>query len=130
MTPNTIPAHSDIDPKYTWNAPSVFPTVEAWEAECASVAADLAGLQQYQGHLADGPAVLADAMTAIQRPGRARSEVVHLRRHVVRRQHQRRCRGEAQRPRAGLVGPGHGRQRLSRPRAACHRRGDAANVAG
>ena len=66
MTPNTIPAHSDIDPKYTWNAPSVFPTVEAWEAECASVAADLAGLQQYQGHLADGPAVLADAMTAIQ----------------------------------------------------------------
>ncbi len=66
MTPNTIPAHSEIDPKYTWNAPSVFPTVEAWEAECASVAADLAGLQQYQGHLADGPAVLADAMTAIQ----------------------------------------------------------------
>jgi oligoendopeptidase F len=66
MTPNTIPAHSDIDPKYTWNAPSVFSTVEAWEAECASVAADLAGLQQYQGHLADGPAVLADAMAAIQ----------------------------------------------------------------
>ena len=66
MTPNTIPAHSDIDPKYTWNAPSVFPTVEAWEAESASVAADLAGLQQYQGHLADGPAVLADAMVAIQ----------------------------------------------------------------
>ena len=66
MTTNTIPAHSDIDPKYTWNAPSVFPTVEAWEAECASVAADLAGLQQYQAHLADGPAVLADAMAAIQ----------------------------------------------------------------
>ena len=66
MTTNTIPAHSEIDPRYTWNAPSVFPTVEAWEAECASVAADLAGLQQYQGHLADGPTVLADAMAAIQ----------------------------------------------------------------
>ncbi|MCU0503469.1 MAG: oligoendopeptidase F, partial [Anaerolineae bacterium] len=66
MTQTTLPTHSEIDPKYTWNAPSVFPTVEAWEAECAGVAADLAGLQQYQGHLADGPAVLADAMTAIQ----------------------------------------------------------------
>ena len=66
MTTNTIPAHSEIDPRYTWNAPSVFPTVEAWEDEVASVATDLTGLKQYQGHLADGPAVLADAMTAIQ----------------------------------------------------------------
>ena len=35
MTPTeaVVPHHSEIDPRYTWNATSVFPTVEAWEAE-------------------------------------------------------------------------------------------------
>ncbi len=66
MTTDTIPAHGEIDPKYTWNAPSVFPTGEDWEAEFASVTASLAGLQQHRGHLADGPAVLADAVAAIE----------------------------------------------------------------
>ena len=35
MTPTKegIPHHNEIDPRYTWNATSVFPTVEAWEAE-------------------------------------------------------------------------------------------------
>ena len=67
MSTKTIPAHSEIDPKYTWNAPSVFPTEEAWEAECASVAQDLAGLRAFQGRLAEGPGALADAMAAIER---------------------------------------------------------------
>jgi oligoendopeptidase F len=66
MTVNAIPAHSEIEPKYTWNAPSVFPTEDAWEAEFGRVAADLSGLRQYQGHLAEGPAVLVDAVAAIQ----------------------------------------------------------------
>ena len=66
MTTNTIPAHSEIDPRYTWNAPSVFPDPEAWEAEFDRVAADLAALQQYRGHLVDGPAVLVDAVAAIE----------------------------------------------------------------
>lgn len=66
MPNKTIPAHSDIDPQYTWNAPSVFPSDEAWEAEYASVARDLAGLRAYQGRLAEGPAVLADAVAAIE----------------------------------------------------------------
>lgn len=67
MPNQTIPAHSDIDPQYTWNAPSVFPSDEAWEAEYASVARDLAGLRAYQGCLAEGPAVLADAVAAVER---------------------------------------------------------------
>ena len=35
MTPTeaVVQHHSEIDPRYTWNATSVFPTVEAWEAE-------------------------------------------------------------------------------------------------
>lgn len=66
MSTKTIPAHSDIEPKYTWNAPSLFPSDEAWETEYASVARDLAGLKAYQGRLAGGPAVLADAVAAVQ----------------------------------------------------------------
>ncbi len=66
MSTKTIPAHSDIEPKYTWNAPSVFPTDEAWEAEYTSLASDMTGLKAYQGHLAEGPAVLADAVAAVE----------------------------------------------------------------
>ena len=68
MTPTeaVVQHHSEIDPRYTWNATSVFPTVEAWEAEAERVAGDLAGLQQFVGHLVDGPATLADALDASQ----------------------------------------------------------------
>ncbi|MCX7668598.1 MAG: oligoendopeptidase F [Anaerolineae bacterium] len=62
----TIRKHSDIAPQYTWNAESVFPTVEAWEAECVSIAADLPAVRAFAGRLAEGPAVLADALDAIQ----------------------------------------------------------------
>ncbi len=67
MSTKTIPAHSEIEPKYTWNAPSVFPSDEAWDAEVASVAHDLAGLKAYQGRLADGPDVLVEAVAAVER---------------------------------------------------------------
>ncbi len=66
MANDTIPAHSEIDPRYTWNAPSVFPTVEDWEAEAASIAAALPAVQAFAGRLAGGPAILADALAAIQ----------------------------------------------------------------
>ena len=65
-TEAAIPHHSEIDSRYTWNAASVFPTVKAWEAEFERVAGDLAGLQQFAGHLADGPLTLADALDASQ----------------------------------------------------------------
>ncbi len=61
-----IPTHDEIPVQYTWNAPSVFSSDAEWEAEFARVAADLAGLTRYQGHLAEGPQTLAEAMTAIQ----------------------------------------------------------------
>lgn len=66
MSPQTIPAHNEIDPKYTWNAPSVFPSDEAWDAECVRIAQDLTGLKAYQGRLAEGPGVLAEAVAAIE----------------------------------------------------------------
>ncbi len=67
MSTKTVPAHNEIESKYTWNAPSVFPSDEAWDAEAASVAQDLAGLKAYQGRLADGPGVLVEAVAAVER---------------------------------------------------------------
>ena len=66
MRTDSIPAHSEIPPRYTWNAPSVFPSIEAWEAELASVVEALSELKPYQGHLADGPATSADAFDMLQ----------------------------------------------------------------
>ena len=65
MSTQTIPFHADIPARYTWNAPSVFQTAEAWEIEQKSIAADLPQLRQLAGRLADGPAVLAGALEAI-----------------------------------------------------------------
>jgi oligoendopeptidase F len=66
MSTQTIPFHADIPARYTWNAPSVFQTAEAWEIEQKSIAADLPQLRQLAGRLADGPAVLAGALEAIE----------------------------------------------------------------
>ena len=50
----TVPNRSEIDPKYTWNAPSVFADEAAWEAELEAVQADLPELSALQGKIADG----------------------------------------------------------------------------
>ena len=61
-----IPQHSEIDARYTWNAPSVFTSVEAWEAEFETVAAALPGLAQLQGHLVDGATALSATLDAVE----------------------------------------------------------------
>ncbi len=68
MTPTeaAIPHHNEIDPRYTWNATSVFPAIEAWEAEYEAVAAVLPGLVAFQGHLAQGAAALSATLEAVQ----------------------------------------------------------------
>ena len=60
MTEAVIPARSEIAPNYTWNAPSVFESDEAWEAECQALLENLSNLNKFQGHLGDGPATLAE----------------------------------------------------------------------
>ena len=65
MSVKQLPTRSEVDPRYTWNAESVFPTVDDWSTELAAMSADLPGLRQWQGHLADGPSVVADALEAL-----------------------------------------------------------------
>jgi oligoendopeptidase F len=66
MTTETLPAHNQIDPAYTWNAPSVFDSDAAWEAEYTAVTRDLGILKQYQGRLGEAPSVLAEAVAAVE----------------------------------------------------------------
>lgn len=40
-----------LDPQYTWDLTTIFPTDEAWEAELASLSADVAAATSYQGQL-------------------------------------------------------------------------------
>jgi oligoendopeptidase F len=65
MTQLTIPIRAEVPLKYTWNAPSVFVSDEAWQSELHSLSAMLPQLDQFRGHLADGPAVLAQASELI-----------------------------------------------------------------
>lgn len=61
MTDRSLPPRSAIAPEHTWNAPSVFASVEAWAAEREGVAAALPAFEsRFKGHLADGPATLVE----------------------------------------------------------------------
>lgn len=61
-----VPARQEIDTRHTWNDTSVFSTVEEWSAEIEQLTADLEGIRQWQGRLAEGPSVLADAFRAVE----------------------------------------------------------------
>jgi oligoendopeptidase F len=56
-----VPPRSEIKPEHTWNAASVFPSAEAWEAELKAVLEKLPEFDKYRGHLSDGPGALAEA---------------------------------------------------------------------
>src|SRR3972149_2207497 len=60
-----VPPRSEIKPEHTWNAPSVFSSDEAWEAELRGALAKLSELDKYRGHLSDGAATLAGARALI-----------------------------------------------------------------
>jgi len=62
VTETTIPTRNELAPEHTWNAPSVFPSVEDWEVEFKKVSDSLSDLGKFQGLLSDGPATLVDAL--------------------------------------------------------------------
>ncbi|MBN1148063.1 MAG: oligoendopeptidase F [Anaerolineales bacterium] len=61
-TEEKVPARAEIAAEFTWNAESVFPSQEAWDAELKSIQASLPAVAQYKGRLKDSPAILAEAL--------------------------------------------------------------------
>ena len=63
--PTKVPLRNKLDKKHTWNAESVFPSDEAWENEIKQILEDILAVKQFQGRLAEGPAVLLEALEAV-----------------------------------------------------------------
>jgi oligoendopeptidase F len=61
-----VPPRSKIDPKYTWNAESVFPTPAAWETELTAVLDAIPGAKTLQAALSRSPSALADALGSVE----------------------------------------------------------------
>ncbi|MFC1878877.1 oligoendopeptidase F [Chloroflexota bacterium] len=59
---NPLPHRSEIDPKHTWNAESVYPNIQAWEKELDSILGELDALAKYQGKIDQSPILLAEAL--------------------------------------------------------------------
>ncbi len=66
MPPDRVPERSEIPQQYTWNAESLFGSRAAWEAELNRLGAVIPAVSTFQGHLAEGPHVLAQALDVIQ----------------------------------------------------------------
>jgi oligoendopeptidase F len=63
MAESTLPRHSELPEQTTWNAPSVFPSDEAWENEWNQINAGLpAHAKKFPGHLADSAALLYECL--------------------------------------------------------------------
>lgn len=57
-------ARAEVPVELTWDLSDLFPSIEAWETEMASIAADFPTVTQYRGKLADGARVLFDCLEA------------------------------------------------------------------
>jgi oligoendopeptidase F len=64
LTQKPVTSHADIAPQYTWNAPSVFESDAAWEAEVTDLSASLGDFGRFQDRLASGPALLIESLSA------------------------------------------------------------------
>jgi len=64
--PAAVPPRNKVDPKYTWNAESLFRSTQAWDQELQAILADLPGVTKFQGRLGESAATLLEAMAAIE----------------------------------------------------------------
>ncbi len=63
---NSVPLRSEVDPKYTWNAPGVFESNDAWDAALQQLVEQLIPeFKAYQGRLGENPAMLAEVFEAL-----------------------------------------------------------------
>src|SRR5579871_425614 len=56
----TLRPRNEVPVEYTWDAASIFPAEEAWEAEAQQVVDSLPSLQRFRGHLGESPALLLE----------------------------------------------------------------------
>ncbi len=77
MTNIPVPSRSEIAPEYTWNAESVFPSAQAWEAELDQIAQETPSFERFRGRLGEGPALLAEALD-VREDLRRRTAVVQV----------------------------------------------------
>ena len=61
---STTQPRSAVPVERTWDAASVFPSAEAWEAELEAMAAELPSLEAFAGRLAEGASVTIQALAA------------------------------------------------------------------
>ncbi|MCU0481810.1 MAG: hypothetical protein MUE54_11475 [Anaerolineae bacterium] len=57
---SSLPSRDQIPPIQTWNAATVFPNREAWEAATGDVLALLPEARKFAGKLAESPQTLAE----------------------------------------------------------------------
>src|SRR5215213_5025283 len=60
----TIRTRAEIPAKYKWNAASVYPTEEAWEAEADTLLVKLEDLKRMEGSVGKSAPSVADALDA------------------------------------------------------------------
>ena len=72
----TLPARSEVDRQFTWDAESVFADEAAWERAVETIKARLPDLAEFKGHLGDSPDALADWFDANERVHRLMGKVM------------------------------------------------------
>jgi len=70
-----LPARSEVDRRFTWNAESVFADEAAWEQAVETILSALPDLGEFKGHLGDSPETLADWFEAAERAYRLMAKV-------------------------------------------------------
>jgi oligoendopeptidase F len=63
---SAVPPRAEIRSEFTWNAPSVFASVDEWEAERQAVLASLDEVRALQGRLGESPELALAGLQAMQ----------------------------------------------------------------
>ena len=71
-----LPARTEVDRRFTWDAESVFQDEAGWEQAVSTILARLPDLEEFKGHLGDSPDTLADWFDANERAHRLMAKVM------------------------------------------------------
>ncbi|MCL4867341.1 MAG: oligoendopeptidase F [Anaerolineae bacterium] len=72
---STVPPRNEIPVQYTWDASSIYPSDEAWEAAIVALDEQLTQAASYRGRLTEGAATVAEALNAVETVYRNASKI-------------------------------------------------------